>query len=63
MLVLSFDAVQYAVFEKSRTRLLEIKGHVRLNALSADIEDPIVIANSRFLARFAADGNIYNIVA
>ena len=55
-LLIAWDRVEPAALEKLRARLVIVKADVRLDALTADIEHPIVIADARARTRFTADG-------
>ena len=54
------NTVQLAVFAEDRTGLFEIKHDLRIHALSFQIDDPFIIADSRLISGFAACDDILN---
>lgn len=54
MLEFARDAVNSAVLAEMCARLLEVERHARRFALAADIQYPVIVADSRLVSGFAA---------
>ena len=57
-LKLALNPIDFSVLDKIRARLVKAKRNVFLNALPPDIQNPVVIARTRVITRFAADRNL-----
>ena len=53
----TLDAVAFSVFDEVCARLLESKRNIRLDALPANLQNPVIIAGARLVSGFSADGD------